>query len=231
MATDTKPPASGTSDRSRVSPSGVPRNIPAGAPVVPDVVLNPSNQRLLTIEEQTAIAEPHEQGDLLYIKISEDGEPTGEGLLDAPTDGTPVARAMVVTPTEAPVVTTPTGAPLTNQMNPVTDLYDPALLERNPIPFLPIIEPKDDPNSAEALEARRKARNDARKAADEKTKAAFAEAQRLREEKRKEIDDKYEQRMAEQEKRRAENRLEPNAKPSVPPPAPKPPSPPNTPKV
>ena len=186
---------------------GIPRDIPAGAPVVPEEILNRSHQRLLTVDEQESLASELEPGDLAYVKLSETGEPTGPALLDAPTDGTPVARVAYIAPPESNVLTTPTGAPITNQMNPVTDLYDPALIARNPIPEY--AEEKEDLDLSEYYKKRDAKRAEARKKADDAVNAKLKKAQELRETKRKEIDDKYDQRRSEQDKARAENRQEP----------------------
>ncbi len=72
-------------------------------------------------------------GELGWIELDEEGEPTGEVSRDIPERGKTVARVVGVLHSYDEVVT-PSGAPLTRHMNPEPSLWDDGMLARNPVP-------------------------------------------------------------------------------------------------
>jgi hypothetical protein len=84
-----------------------------------------------TPEETKQFVGDLKPGEVGYIKLGEDGKPTGAATKTAPEG----AYATVVVP-HRPVpeeITTPTGAPLTHNMNPSPHMWDEGMLSRNPI--------------------------------------------------------------------------------------------------
>ena len=78
-----------------------------------------------------------------WLVLDANGAPTGEPTTDAPDLGVTAIQVIGV-PVDASAslpayagLLTLTGAPITSQMTPNLELWDEALLERNPIPETP----------------------------------------------------------------------------------------------
>lgn len=72
-------------------------------------------------------------GEVGWVALDEHGEPSGAPTREPP-EGKPAARIVHNVPNVVDEVTTPTGAPITKHMNPIPELWDEGMKQRNPIP-------------------------------------------------------------------------------------------------
>lgn len=77
-------------------------------------------------------------GEIGWVKLDEEGEPTGPATRGMPdiSEG-PVAKVVGSPKVAYDEIVTPSGAPVTKQMNPDTQLWDSGMLARNPTPPRP----------------------------------------------------------------------------------------------
>ena len=104
---------------------------------IPPTPKSDSVPKPLTKEEIKSIAGDLKHGELGFVELDDHGKPTGAAKREMPEPGKSVARVVGHAPPKFDEALTPTGAPITAQMNPALDFYDPALVERNPIPKEP----------------------------------------------------------------------------------------------
>ena len=81
--------------------------------------------------EETEDDEKLRRGDIAYIPLDDEGEPSGPAKL-IPTPDKPEAAVQIVGPAIYDEVVTPAGAPITSQMNPTPKGFDITFEERNP---------------------------------------------------------------------------------------------------
>lgn len=87
-----------------------------------------------TQDELNKFAEKLGHGQVGWLRLDEEGRPTGEVLDEPPKDNQEFyAKVVGVKPVHDPIVT-PAGAPITKQMNPDPQLWDDGMLARNPQP-------------------------------------------------------------------------------------------------
>lgn len=89
----------------------------------------------LSFDEVKGLVGELKPGEFGWVKLSDEGEPTGAATKEPPAPGSG-AYARVSAPNypkERDELTTPSGAPIMPHMNPNPDLWDAGLLERNPI--------------------------------------------------------------------------------------------------
>src|SRR5262245_56783949 len=88
----------------------------------------------ISVEEANSMKDELEHGQLGWVALDEEGNPSGAATKEMPTEG-PAARVMIHSPPQSAEVVTPTGAPLTKNMNPSPNTtMEEAFLQRNPIP-------------------------------------------------------------------------------------------------
>lgn len=89
---------------------------------------------VLTPEEAKAHKGDLKPGEMGWVKLDDEGKPTGAAVKELPKEGGAFARVMVPATKPADELLTPTGAPIMKHMNPEPLFHDPALLLRNPLP-------------------------------------------------------------------------------------------------
>jgi len=121
-----------TEQTPHVNPNQPP--VPAAQPVEPP----------LTVDEINALGGDLAPGEIGWVKLDEEGTPTGTASKEPPKTGDAEAYARVVgaRPPKGEEVLTPSGAPITRHMNPDPQLWDAGMLARNPIPDMPPQEKK-----------------------------------------------------------------------------------------
>jgi len=90
---------------------------------------------ILSNEEVNDLAGDLGPGEIGWVKLDEEGNPTGAATKEYPNikDG-PVARVIGSPKAAYDDIVTPSGAPVTKFMNPEPTLWDEGMLARNPIP-------------------------------------------------------------------------------------------------
>jgi hypothetical protein len=102
---------------------------------VPQQFVDPRGDTSFSNEEVNAMAGDIAPGELGWLKLDEDGTPSGT-VIRRPSHpgGDEVVAPVVGTPTRKyDEITTPSGAPITRFMNPDTALWDAGMLARNPV--------------------------------------------------------------------------------------------------
>jgi len=101
----------------------------------------------LTIEEINALAGDLKPGEIGWVKLDEEGTPTGAATKELPTDGGTYARVVGARSGPSDEVLTPSGAPITRHMNPDPQTIDQGMMDRLGI------KPEAKPASEKKLEA------------------------------------------------------------------------------
>jgi hypothetical protein len=105
-----------------------------------------------TVEEINALAGDLKPGEIGWVKLDEEGTPTGAAVKEMPKDDGSYAKVVGAKPAAAEEVLTPSGAPLTKHMNPdpqVPDLHEMARVRSGGAPA----KPPEKPESEKKLEA------------------------------------------------------------------------------
>jgi hypothetical protein len=97
---------------------------------------DPRGDRFLTHDEIKSLAGDIQPGELGFLKLDEEGKPTGTVITDVRDvyDETPKATVIANRIPVADEIVTPSGAPISKFMNPDTTLWDAGMLARNPPP-------------------------------------------------------------------------------------------------
>jgi hypothetical protein len=97
---------------------------------------DPRGDRFLTHDEIKSLAGDIQPGELGFLKLDEEGKPTGTVVTDLRDvyDETPKATVIANRIPIADEIVTPSGAPISKFMNPDTTLWDAGMLARNPPP-------------------------------------------------------------------------------------------------
>jgi hypothetical protein len=108
-----------------------------GASIPP--MVDPRGDRFFTMDEISALAGDLQPGEIGWVKLDENGTPTGAAVRESPflggdTAGETWARVVGTTTRKYDEIVTPSGAPVTRFMNPDPVLWDDGMLARNPIP-------------------------------------------------------------------------------------------------
>lgn len=115
------------------TPTSAKDRVVAGGNAAPDTAV--SEEHVLSVDEQKAISvdEKLGVGEVGFLPLDADGKPKGSVKIDK-TPGEPEAAVVKPVARVYDEITTPSGAPLTTNMQPNPDHYDPGLAERNPAP-------------------------------------------------------------------------------------------------
>ena len=114
-------------------PNSPVRNSPVKYPTTSDGSATEDDLNIFSADELHKMRGDLLPGEFGWVKLDEDGEPTGEVSREIPERGEVVARVVGVLNTYDEVVT-PSGAPLTRNMNPEPALWDDGMIARNPVP-------------------------------------------------------------------------------------------------
>ncbi len=88
----------------------------------------------LSDEEISSLAGDIQAGEVGFVKLDEEGTPTGEVLREMPLDPDGSYARVIGSPQRKyDEIVTPSGAPVTRFMNPEPTLWDAGMLARNPI--------------------------------------------------------------------------------------------------
>jgi hypothetical protein len=97
---------------------------------------DPRGDTFLTHDEIHHLAGDIAPGELGFLKLDEEGHPTGTVIRDIRSvhDDSPKATVIASPQHKWDDIVTPSGAPVTKFMNPDPTLWDPGMLARNPPP-------------------------------------------------------------------------------------------------
>ena len=116
------------------TPPGSPvRNSPVRYPTMSDGSAGEQDISIFSADELHNMRGDLLPGEFGWVKLDEEGKPTGQVSREIPERGETVARVAGVLHSYDEVVT-PSGAPLTKHMNPEPALWDDGMIARNPVP-------------------------------------------------------------------------------------------------
>ena len=105
---------------------------PRGEPLP---TVDPRGDTFLTADEISSLAGEIRPGEIGWLKLDEEGTPTGAATTEIPrVDQESYARVVGAPRGKYDEIVTPSGAPVTRFMNPEAGMWDEGMLLRNPIP-------------------------------------------------------------------------------------------------